>query len=136
MSSSHRMVQPEGLPPGRGYTHAVVSGVGRTVWVSGEIGTDTDGRIVAGGWTDQFDRALANVVTALRAAGAEPDHVVSMQILTTDVGAYREAAPDLAPVWRRHMGRYYPAMAVVGVTELVEPAARVEITATAVIPTE
>ena len=74
--------------------------------------------------------------TALAAGDADPGHVVSMQIFTTDVAAYRDAAPDLGPIYRRYFGRHYPAMAVVGVTELVEPAAVVEIMATAVIPTE
>jgi enamine deaminase RidA (YjgF/YER057c/UK114 family) len=57
-----------------------------------------------------------------------------MQIFTTQVGAYTKAAPDLGPIYRRHMGRHFPVMALVGVTELVDPDAILEITATAVVP--
>lgn len=134
--SPHRLIEPDGLPPGRGFSHAVVAEAGKTVFIAGEIGAQSDGHIVDGDWVAQFDQALANVATALAAAGADPGHVVAMQIFTTDVAAYRAASPDIAPVYRRHFGRHYPAMALVGVTELVEPRAVVEIMATAVIPTE
>ena len=136
VTSPHSMIQPDGLSPGRGFSHAVVAEAGRTVWVAGEIGIDADGNLVDGGWAEQFDQALSNVATALAASGTEPGHVVSMQIFTTDVAAYRDAAPALAPVYQRHFGHHYPAMAVVGVTELVEPAAVVEIMAVAVVPTK
>lgn len=136
VTSPHTPIQPEELVPGRGYSHAVAAGPGRTVWTAGEIGVDASGRVVDGGWTQQFDQALKNVTIALEAAGAGPAHVVSMQIFTTDLDGYREAAPELAPVYQRHFGRHYPAMAVVGVTGLVEPAAVVEIMATAVVPEE
>jgi enamine deaminase RidA (YjgF/YER057c/UK114 family) len=136
VTTPHILVRPDELAPGRGFSHAVVANAGRTVWIAGEIGIDSEGRVVDGGWMAQFDQALANVATALAAGDADPGHVVSMQIFTTDIAAYRDAAPDLGPIYRRHFGRHYPAMAAIGVTELVEPAAVVEIMATAVIPTE
>ena len=136
MSGPHEMIEPEGLPPARGFSHVVAAERGRTVWVAGEVAMDADGTVVGETWAQQFDAALGNVVTALRAGGAEPHHVVSMQIFTTDIPAYRAASPELGPVYGEHMGRHYPAMALVGVTELVEPAAMVEIMATAVVPDE
>ena len=136
MSSPHRLVQPDGMPPGRGFSHAVVAQEGRTVWVAGEIAIDAAGRVVGDDLATQFDQALANVVDVLRAAGAEPGHVVAMQIFVTSVPDYRAAASDLGPIYRKHLGRHYPAMALVGVVELVEPDAVVEIMAAAVVPTE
>ncbi len=134
VTSPHRPVQPEGLVPGRGFSHAMVADGGRTVWVAGEVASDADGNIVGDGWVEQFDRTLGNVVKVLHAAGAETDHVVSMQIFTTDVAGYRSALVEVGEAYRRHMGRHYPAMALVGVAELVEPLAVVEIMATAVVP--
>lgn len=134
VTTPHRLVQPEGLGPGRGFSHGVVAEQGRTVWVAGEIGIDAEGSLVGDDLVSQFDRALHNVVSVLEAADAGPGHVVSMQVFVTSVAAYREAVEALAPVYRRHMGRHYPAMALVGVTELVEPEALVEISATAVVP--
>lgn len=133
MTSPHLRLQPEGLPPGRGYSHAVSAEAGRTVWIAGQVGADATGD-VTGSWLDQFDRALGNVVIALRAGGAEPGHVVAMQVFTTAMDGYRAAVPRLGELWRHHMGRHYPAMAVVGVTELVDPNAVVEIMVTAVVP--
>jgi enamine deaminase RidA (YjgF/YER057c/UK114 family) len=134
VSSPHTLVQPQGLAPGRGFSHGAIAEQGRTVWVAGEIASDADGAIVGVDLATQFDRALANVVTVLEAAGARPGHVVSMQIFVTSVADYRRAASDLGPIYRRHFGRHFPAIALVGVTELVEPAALVEIVATAVVP--
>ncbi len=135
MTSPHDFVQPEGLARARGYSHAVGAGPGRTVWVAGQIATDEMGTVVGETFSEQFDQAMGNLVIALRAAGAEPDHVVSMQVFATDVDAYLAAAgTDLGPIWQRHMGRHYPAMALLGVSALVDPAAMVEIMATAVIP--
>lgn len=131
---SHRMLQPGGMPPGRGFSHGVVAEQGRTVWVAGEIGTDAEGTIVGDDLLSQFDQALSNVVAVLAAADARPDDVVAMQIFVTSIDDYRTAANHLAPVWRRHMGQHYPAMALLGISELVDPQAVVEITATAVVP--
>ena len=136
LSSPHRLLQPDGLAPGRGFAHVAIAEQGRTVWVAGEIGNDAEGNLVGADLVSQFDQALGNVVTVLDAAGAQPIHVVAMQIFVTSVAAYREAAGALGPVYRRHMGRHYPAMAVLGVTDLVEPEALVEIMATAVVPAE
>jgi len=136
LSSPHRLVHPEGLPPGRGFSHGAIAEQGRTVWVAGEIAVDAGGNVVGDDLVSQFDQALGNVVSVLGAAGAEPGHVVSMQIFVTSVPDYRDAAAALAPIYRRHMGRHFPAMALFGVTDLVEPQAVVEIMATAVIPSE
>ncbi len=72
-------------------------------------------------------------MTALRAAGGDTDDLVSLVVYTTDVGAYRDSTRELGEVWRRHFGRRYPAMALVGVAELFEPEARVELMGVAVL---
>ena len=120
--------------PGRGFSHAAIAEQGRTVWVAGEVATDAEGNVVGDDFVSQFDRTLGNIVAVLEAAGAEPGHVVAMQIFVTNVSDYSEATTDLGPVYRRHFGRHYPAMALIGVAELVEPGAVVEIMATAVVP--
>ena len=83
---------------------------------------------------EQFDVAAGNVVTALRAAGGAPDHIVSLLVFVTDVEAYRDSLTELGPVWRKHFGRRYPAMALFGVAALMDEAAMVELVGTAVIP--
>jgi enamine deaminase RidA (YjgF/YER057c/UK114 family) len=132
----HRLVNPEGLPRPSGYTHAVVAEPGRTVHVAGQIASDAGGTCVGETLVDQFGLALDNVVAALAAAGAAPDDVVSVQIFVTDVETYRNATRELGEAYRRRFGRHYPAMTLVGVTELFDPAALVELVAVAVVPEE
>jgi enamine deaminase RidA (YjgF/YER057c/UK114 family) len=119
------IVNPPELPEPVGYAHAVVAK--GAVYLGGQIG---EGATVV----EQFDAAAGKLLTALRAAGGEPDHLVSLVIYTTEIEEYRASTSELGEVWRRHFGRRYPAMAVVGVEALFDPAARVELMGVAVIP--
>lgn len=128
-----KIVQPEGWPIPRGYANAILA-EGPTLFIAGQIGWNERGEFTSDDLIAQFDQALANVVTVLRAAGARPEHVVRMTVYVTDMAAYRAGVRQLKEPWRKHFGRHYPAMALVGVTALVEPRAKVEIEATAVLP--
>ena len=130
----HRIVNPEGMAAPVGYAHAVVAAPGRLVFLGGQVAHDADGVCRGDSLVEQFERALANVVRALEAAGGFPEHLVSMQIYTTDVAAYRAAARELGDLYRRALGRHYPAMALLEVRALYDPNALVEFVCTAVVP--
>jgi enamine deaminase RidA (YjgF/YER057c/UK114 family) len=119
------IVNPPELPEPVGYAHAVVAK--GAVYLGGQIG---EGATVV----EQFDAAAGKLLIALHAAGGEPDHLVSLVVYTTEIEEYRASTSELGEVWRRHFGRRYPAMAVVGVEALFDPAARVELMGVAVIP--
>jgi enamine deaminase RidA (YjgF/YER057c/UK114 family) len=123
--SRHRIVNPPELGEASGFSHAVVS-EGRIVHLAGQIGTGTT-------LVEQFDDAARRVIGVLRAAGGEPEDLVSLQVFVTDVGAYKDALPALGAVWRTHFGRHYPAMGLFGVSELFEPEAQVELMGVAVL---
>lgn len=123
----HRIVNPEALAPPAGFAHAVVAAPGTTVYLGGQIGAGTT--IAA-----QFSDAAGNVVTALRAAGAEPEHLVSLTIFVTDVDEYRKELAPIGAAYREHFGRHYPAMALFEVSGLFEPDALVELVGVAVVP--
>jgi enamine deaminase RidA (YjgF/YER057c/UK114 family) len=125
------VVHPAGFPPARGYSNGI-SAHGRTLFVAGQVGWEPDGTFASDDLIPQFSRALDNVIAVVRAAGGEPGHIAQMTIYVTDMAAYRAAAGTLAPAWRERMGRHYPAMALVAVSELVDPRALVEIQAIAV----
>ena len=127
--SEHLIVNPPELGEPVGFAHAVVAAHGRMVWLGGQVG---GGESVV----EQFDIAATNLIAALAAAGGEPDHLVSLVIYTTVMDEYRASTQELADVWRRHFGRRYPAMALIGVAELFDPKARVEVMGVAVIPDE
>jgi enamine deaminase RidA (YjgF/YER057c/UK114 family) len=83
---------------------------------------------------DQFEQALGNLLTALRAAGGGPEHLASLTVYAVDLAGYREAGRELGAIWRRLAGREYPAMAAVGVRRLWDPDALVEVQGFAVVP--
>jgi enamine deaminase RidA (YjgF/YER057c/UK114 family) len=130
----HEVITAAELAAPVGFAHAVVARPGRTVYLGGQTAQGPDGTIVGDTITAQFDVAAGNVVAALRAAGARPDHLVSMIIYVTDVAAYRAALPALGAVWRVHFGRHYPAVALLGVAALFDDHAIVELVGTAMIP--
>lgn len=124
--SRHRIVNPPELGVPSGFSHAVVAD-GKTVHLAGQIGAGPT-------LVEQFDHAAKQLVVALRAAGGEPEDLVSLQIFVTDVPAYKESLLAIGRVWRAHFGRHYPAMGLFGVTELFEPGAQVELMGIAVLP--
>jgi enamine deaminase RidA (YjgF/YER057c/UK114 family) len=132
--SPHRIVNPETLEQPIGYSHAVVAAPGRTVYVGGQTGHRGDGTLAGEGLVDQFDQASANVVEALSAAGARPEHLVSMLIFVTDVEEYRGARPEVGVVYRKRFGTHYPAAALLEVSGLFDRDAKIELVCVAVIP--
>ncbi|RMH40262.1 MAG: RidA family protein [Deltaproteobacteria bacterium] len=126
-----QVIQPEGWPAPKGYANGIVAR-GRTLYVAGQVGWDTDGRM-ADGFVAQFAQALDNVIAVVRAAGGGPTEIVSMTIYVTDLDAYRRSLGELAGVWRDRFGRHYPAMTLVQVAGLVEPGGMVEIQAIAML---
>ena len=129
----HRLVNPAGLAPPRGFSHAVAAAQGRLVFVAGQTGHDAD-EAIAEDFVEQFDRALSNVNLALREAGGSPQHLVQLMIYVTDLEAYRARRSEIGTAYRRHLGRHFPAMALLGVSELVDPRAKVELVGVAVVP--
>jgi enamine deaminase RidA (YjgF/YER057c/UK114 family) len=134
VTGRHRLVNPESLSPAVGFSHAVVAAPGRTVHLGGQTAHDSEGKLQGETLVDQFDATLANVVRALEAAGARPEHLVSLHIFVTDAGAYRSSLAQIGECYRRHLGRHFPAMALFEVMGLFDPDARVEVTGVAVIP--
>lgn len=128
---NYEIVNPRGLSEPRGFNHGMLSfRGGRILFVSGQTAPGA----AKGGFVEQWEGALRGVVEVLRAAGGEPQHVGSMTVYVTDMEAYRSNLKPIGEIYRRIMGRHYPAMVLVEVRSLVEPGALVEIEATAVIP--
>jgi len=128
-----RRVNPPELARPSGFSHAVVSG--RTVYLAGQTALDATGAIVAtGDVVAQFEQALANLLTALAAAGGAPADLVSLTVYIVDMDDYRARARDIGRVWQKLVGRDYPAMAGIGVARLWDADALVEVQGTAALP--
>ena len=128
-------INPASLGPPRGYSHGMLAPPeGRLLFVAGQVGWDGDQRLVGEGFVEQFAQALENVLAVVREAGGGPDHLARLTLYVTDKGDYLSQLEPLGEAYRRLMGRHYPAMALVEVAALLEPGARVEIEATAIVP--
>ncbi|MEV0183510.1 RidA family protein [Streptomyces sp. NPDC050625] len=126
-------VNPPDLSPPAGFSHAVVATGTRVVFLAGQTALDTDGKVTGDTLPEQFEKALGNLLTALRAAGGTPADLARVTVYATDVAAYRTQAPELGRIWRRLAGRTYPAMAVVEVVRLWDEQALVELDGFAVL---
>lgn len=128
-----KTVNPDALPLPRGFNHGMVSPAGgRVLFVAGQVAMNGEGKI-AGGFPEQFAKALDNVLEVVRAAGGRAEQIGRMTVYVTDLALYRASRRELGEVWRRRLHHHYPAMALVEVKGLVDEGALVEIEATAVL---
>ena len=130
---SFEIVNPESLGVPRGWNHGLLGPAGgRVLFVAGQTASNGEADPSAD-FVEQFRQALANVLDVVRAAGGEPEQIGRFTIFVTDMETYRASRKALGEVYRKHMGRHFPAMALVEVTSLVDPRALVEIEATAIL---
>ncbi len=127
-----RHLNPPDWPRPKGYSNGIEAD-GRLVFVAGMIGWDVHGHF-PDGIVAQFEQTLDNTVAVLAEAGADASHIVRMTWFVRDLDAYRDNIADIGGVWRKVIGRHFPTMVVVGVGDLVEPEALLEIETTAVVP--
>jgi enamine deaminase RidA (YjgF/YER057c/UK114 family) len=130
--SGHVILQPPGWPRPAGYANGIKAR-GAFVFVGGMVGWDTQGRFPEG-FVAQARQALMNIAAVLREGGAEPHHLVRMTWYVRDMDEYLACRDALGTAYRETIGTHYPAMALVEVSRLAEPDARLEIEATAVVP--
>ena len=129
----HHLFDPEGMAPAVGFSYGSVASQGRLLHIAGLTGHRQDGSI-ADGLVDQFAGACLSVARVIEEAGGEPSDLVSMTIYTTDVHGYRADLRRLGEVYREVFGRHYPPMALIGIDELFDPDALVELICVAVVP--
>ena len=127
----HQALLPEGWPRPRGYSNGILAR-GTFLVTGGVVGWDNAG-VFPPGFLPQVKQTLLNIRDILQAGGAGPEHLVRLTWYVTDIEAYRASLGELGPLYRAVFGRNFPTMALVQVVALVEPAALVEIEATAVI---
>ncbi len=131
--SAVEYVNPPELGRPSGFSHAVVA-TGRIVFLAGQTALDDEGRVVGADVVAQFERAMNNLLTALKAAGGGPEHLASLTVYVVDMQDYRKRAREIGEVWRRLVGTRYPAMAGIGIRRLWDAEALVEVQGFAVLP--
>jgi enamine deaminase RidA (YjgF/YER057c/UK114 family) len=128
-----RFLHPKHWARTRGFSHGVAA-EGRQVFVAGQVGWNARQEIVGDDFVAQVEQALHNVVDILAEADARPEHLVRLTWYVCDKQEYLTRSSEVGEVYRRVIGRHFPAMTLVQVAALVEDRARVEIEATAVVP--
>ena len=131
---AHRAVNPPKLAPPSGFSYAMEALPGRTIYLAGHVAFDAAGEIAGKTMPAQYTIAAANLVATLREAGAEPHHLVSLQIFVTDVDEYKTSLAQIGLAHQRHFGKHYPATGLFGVSRLYDPAALIELMGVAVVP--
>ena len=125
---------PQGWAPPIGYANGIVVPAGRMVFIAGQVGWDEQQRFHSEDLIPQFEQALKNVLAVLAQAGGEPHHICRMTAYCLDRPAYLAARNELGGIWKRLMGKHYPAMSMIFVADLLDTPAKIELEATAVIP--
>jgi len=128
-----KLLQPRGWKPPVGYANGIAAS-GTIVFVAGQVGWDAEQRFHSENIEVQFEQALENVLAVLAEAGARPEHICRMTAYCCDKPAYLATRAELGRIWRRLMGRHYPAMSMIFVSDLLDAPGKIELEATAVIP--
>jgi enamine deaminase RidA (YjgF/YER057c/UK114 family) len=129
-----QFVTPEGWKPPIGYANGIVVDAGRIVFIAGQVGWNAQQVFESEALLPQFEQALKNVLAVLAAAGGRPEHIGRMTAYCCDKPAYLAARSEIGIVWRRLMGRHFPAMSMIFVSDLLDHPGKVELEATAVLP--
>ncbi len=129
-----KILQPNGWKQPSGFSQGVVA-EGRMIFVAGQVGWNANNEMTSPDFVGQARQALQNIVAILAEGGAEPHHIARLDWFVVDVDEYAAAAGELGRVYREVIGNHYPAMTLLGISKLLEEGARLEIEATAVIPT-
>src|SRR6267143_351333 len=130
---SFTFINPDSLSAPRGFSNGVLTEGGRLLFIAGQIGWNQQQQIVSFDLVDQFDQALANVITVVTEAGGRPEQIARLVIYVTDKSEYRVRMKEIGERYRARMGKHFPAMVLVEVKSLLEAAAMIEIEAVAVL---
>jgi enamine deaminase RidA (YjgF/YER057c/UK114 family) len=130
-----RLLQPGGWAPPVGYANGIEA-AGRVVFVAGQVGWDAQQKFHSAELAPQFEQALKNVLAVLAEAGGRAEHICRLTAYCCDKPAYLAARPELGRIWRTLIGRHFPAMSMIFVSDLLDAPGKIELEATAVIPEE
>ena len=128
------ILHPAGWAPSRGYANGVAVDAGRMVFIAGQVGWDAQQHFRSADLVPQFEQAMNNVLEVLAEAGGKPEQICRMTAYCTDKDDYLAHRRELGRIWKKLMGKHYPAMSMIFVSDLLDHPGKIELEATAVIP--
>ena len=108
---------------------------GEILAIAGQIGWNEREEFESDAFLPQFQQALNNVAAVVTAAGGQPSDILSLTLFVVDKQEYLADLQAVGAAYRSVLGKHYPTMALVEVSDLLEDRARVEIQALAVLTT-
>jgi enamine deaminase RidA (YjgF/YER057c/UK114 family) len=130
---AHTFINPESLGAPHGYSNGVLTEGGRLLFIAGQVAWNQQQQIVSADFVEQFDQALANVMAVVTAAGGRAEQIARLVIYVTNKAEYSSLTTEIGERYRAHLGRHFPAMALVEVSSLLDDKAKVEIEGIAVL---
>lgn len=131
---NHNTILPEGWTKPKGYSNGILAAEGRTLFLAGQVGWTQEEKFVSEKLIPQFEQALKNIVTIVEKAGGKPADICKMTCFCKDRDQYLESRRELGTIWKNIMGKHYPCMSMIFVSDLLDHPALIEIEAMAVIP--
>lgn len=129
-----KVLLPKNWAPPIGYANGIEAGKGRLVFIAGQVGWDEQQRFQSEELVPQFEQALKNVLAVLAEAGGRAEHICRITAFCCDKPAYLAGRAAIGPIWKRLMGRHFPAMSMIFVSDLLDSPGKIELEATAVVP--
>ena len=129
---ANSIIQPDGWDEAKGYANGVLAKDG-TLYVGGQIGWDETQTFRSNDFIGQMEQTLNNIKAVVESAGGEVTDIVRLTWYVIDKREYLARQREVGGVYRRVLGRHFPAMTMVVVSALVEDEALLEIEATAVL---
>ena len=129
----HEIVTPDGWAPAKGYANGVIAS-GRTLYLGGQIGWNAEQMFETDDFIGQMTQTLENIKTILVAAGGGPEHLTRLTWFVTNKAEYAANQRQVGHAYRAVLGNNFPAMSLLVVADLLEDRAKIEIEATAVLP--
>jgi enamine deaminase RidA (YjgF/YER057c/UK114 family) len=128
------ILHPKGWAPAIGYANGIAVSGGRLVFIAGQVGWDAEQKFHSEALAPQFEQALKNVLAVLAEAGGKPEHICRITAFCCDKPAYLAARKELGRVWKDLMGKHFPCMSMIFVSDLLDSPGKIELEATAVVP--
>lgn len=129
---AHEVIQPEGWAKAKGYANGIRT-ADNQLFIGGQIGWTAEQKFESHDFIGQMEQALQNIVAVLEAAGGKVEDLVRLTWYVVDKKEYLNRQREVGEVYRKVLGRHFPAMTMVVVSALVEDEALLEIEATAVL---
>ena len=128
------VIHPDGWAPAKWYANGMLTGDG-TLYVGGQIGWTANQVFETHDFIGQMEQALRNILDVVQASGGKAEDITRLTWFIVNKKEYAARQREVGEVYRRVLGRHFPAMSMVVVAGLIEDDALLEIEATAHIGT-